>query len=323
VKVLVKPINALAVGSSFLFSSFTKRAVIAGMPLSLGIEVTNHCNLHCPECLSGSGLMKREKGFMQLDLYKKLLVEINPYLFNINLYLQGEPMIHPDFFQFINAPVNTHLTVSTNGHFLSAQNATRIAESPVYKLIISIDGMDQDTYSAYRAGGELSIVKEGIRNVSDAIINKNSSLKLELQFLVNSINEHQIPAFKIFAREVNASPRLKSMQIINECNTETWLPSGERYSRYKQEGSTFVIKNSLPGKCFRLWTNPVVTWDGKVLPCCFDKDADHIMGDLTTESFRNIWEGERFNRFRQAVISKRSSISICRNCTSGIRGVKI
>jgi radical SAM protein with 4Fe4S-binding SPASM domain len=322
-KVLIKQINTLANGFSFLFSSFAGKPIMAGLPPALGIEVTNYCNLHCIECPSGSGLMKRDKGFMNPDLYERILAELSPYLYNINLFLQGEPMIHPGFFKFIEASGNMHLVVSTNGHFLTSQNVIKIADSKLKKLIVSIDGMDEDTYSAYRAGGQLGIVMDGIRNVSEAIKHNNSSLKLELQFLVHSKNENQIQALRLFAKEVNASVKLKSMQILNACEAGKWLPVDGKYRRYKEEGSSFIIKNSLPDRCFRLWTNPVITWDGKVLPCCFDKDADHIMGDLEINSFREIWFGEKFAEFRQAVIHKRSSIKICCNCTSGMKGVKV
>jgi radical SAM protein with 4Fe4S-binding SPASM domain len=78
----------------------------------------------------------------------------------------------------------------------------------------------------------------------------------------------------------------------------------------------------MPDNCARLWFNPVVTWDGKVLPCCFDKDAEHIMGDLSQESFREIWNGPRYRVFRKAILKDRSMIEICRNCSSGLKGVK-
>ncbi len=65
----------------------------------------------------------------------------------------------------------------------------------------------------------------------------------------------------------------------------------------------YRIKSSLPDRCARLWFNPVITWDGKVLPCCFDKDADHIMGDLNQESFRDIWNGTKYRLFRRILLS--------------------
>ena len=83
----------------------------------------------------------------------------------------------------------------------------------------------------------------------------------------------------------------------------------------------YALKNSFNNSCLRLWMNPVITWDGKVVPCCFDKDAEHIMGDLNEKSFREIWHGEKFKAFRSSVLKGRQKIEICRNCTSGIKGV--
>jgi radical SAM protein with 4Fe4S-binding SPASM domain len=67
-----------------------------------------------------------------------------------------------------------------------------------------------------------------------------------------------------------------------------------------------------------MWQSAVVTWDGKVVPCCFDKDADHAMGTANNaEEFRKIWRSERYGAFRKSVFTGRSDIDICRNCTEG------
>jgi len=87
-------------------------------------------------------------------------------------------------------------------------------------------------------------------------------------------------------------------------------------------GGVYTIKNTLPNRCARLWFNPVITWDGKIIPCCFDKNADHIMGDLNERSFRDIWESSEYSNFRQNILSARNVIEICRNCTSGLRSIR-
>jgi radical SAM protein with 4Fe4S-binding SPASM domain len=310
-------------GSSYLGSIFSSgRNIVPGMPVSISTELTNNCNLSCPECSSGSGKMKRQRGFMDIDLFKKLITELKPYVYNINLYFQGEPMLHPLFFSFIESCSGIHSTVSTNGHFLSPGNSEKIVTSGLNRLIVSIDGADQDIYSAYRINGDLESVLSGLRLVSAARTKYKSSLKLEVQFLVNRINEHQIPQLRSIAKELCAKLTLKSMQVINEENTGFWLPSDRKYRRYMMKESRFVVKGRLPDRCARLWFNPVVTWDGKVVPCCFDKDAEHIMGDLNQESFREIWNGPRYRVFRKAILKDRSMIEICRNCTSGLTGVK-
>ena len=77
----------------------------------------------------------------------------------------------------------------------------------------------------------------------------------------------------------------------------------------------FLIKNPLPNRCFRMWSGCVITWDGKVVPCCFDKDADHCLGDLKIQSFKEIWKGESYKNFRKQILQNRKSVDICRNCS--------
>jgi radical SAM protein with 4Fe4S-binding SPASM domain len=318
---LDKPLNFLKSGYSFLAGSVTGKPLIAGMPVSVSVELTNHCNLRCPECASGSDLMRRERGFMDIDLFRKLIGELRPYLYYINLYFQGESMLHPQFMSFPGIAGEVYSVVSTNGHFLNAGNSQKLIVSGLKKLIVSLDGMDQETYSKYRAGGDISRVISGIKNIADARSKYRSSLKLEIQFLVNKYNECQISDARRFAKEAGARLKLKSMQLINTQDIENWLPSVKRFRRYIKKGNTFIIRSSLPKRCMRLWFNPVITWDGKVLPCCFDKDAQFIMGDLNTESFKSIWNSKPYTDFRKLILTGRERIEICRNCTSGLKGV--
>lgn len=318
IKGLVKPVNLLFAGYSYLKSSAAKRAFVYGIPLAIGAELTNHCNLHCPECASGSGQMKRNRGFMDIELFKRIISELQPYLYKINLCFQGESLMHPKFDSFIRESRNIKTVLSTNGHFLSEENSEKIIRSGLNKLIISLDGIDQETYSVYRTSGDLETVLNGIRSISDAKKKYRSPLQIEIQFLVSRLNEKQIPQVRKMAAGFKFPLRLKSMQIISKGNFGLWLPEDGRFSRYSFREGEYRIKSSMPDRCARLWFNPVVTWDGKVLPCCFDKDADHIMGDLNQESFREIWNGTRYRLFRRVLLENRRSIKICRNCTSGL-----
>jgi radical SAM protein with 4Fe4S-binding SPASM domain len=316
--IFARQINLFRAGGSYLHGTLTGDPSTAGMPLSVSFELTNHCNLRCPECASGSEIMKRERGFMDPELYKRVISELTPYLLYVNLYFQGEPMMHPGFFSFPGFSGDIFTVVSTNGHFLSAENSEKLARSGLRKLIVSLDGMDQETYSEYRKNGDFGKVIEGIRNVSEAIAGMRSPLKLEIQFLVNKFNEHQIAGAKRLAAETGAKLRLKSMQVIDPRDSGRWMPVADKFRRYTEANGTFRIRNRLPDRCMRLWFNPVVTWDGKVIPCCFDKDAEFVMGDLKNESFRSVWNGAAYKDFRKRLLSGRNKISICMNCTSGL-----
>ena len=100
-------------------------------------------------------------------------------------------------------------------------------------MIISLDGLDQETYSAYRINGRMDKVIEGLSNVVQAKRESGSSLKMEVQFLVNRLNEHQIPQIKQLAGDFGVSLRLKSMQIVNNSEIASWMPSEKKYRRYK------------------------------------------------------------------------------------------
>jgi radical SAM protein with 4Fe4S-binding SPASM domain len=112
------------------------------------------------------------------------------------------------------------------------------------------------------------------------------------------------------------------MQVICDSDAGKWMPDDMRFRRYKESDGRYIIKSSLPDRCMRLFFNPVITWDGKVIPCCFDKDAEYVMGDLNNESFISIWNGQRYTEFRKKILTGRKKIDICRNCTSGLREVR-
>ena len=68
-----------------------------------------------------------------------------------------------------------------------------------------------------------------------------------------------------------------------------------------------------------MWRGSVITWDGLVVPCCFDKDATHRLGNLQTQSFREIWQSEAYRDFRNQLTNGRKNIDICSNCSEGLK----
>lgn len=313
-----KTANLFGSGYSYIRSIVSGNPEAIGMPLAIGAELTNHCNLRCPECPSGSGTLTRARGFMDPVLFQKIIDELSPYLYNINLYFQGEPMLHPKVFTFLEISRNIKTVISTNGHYLNADNAEQLVKSGLDKLIVSLDGADQETYSAYRMNGNFVTVINGIKTVTEAKKRFSSAIKVEIQFLVNKINENQVGQMERLASDLGAELRLKSMQVAVRENMGKWLPVDGRFGRYRLKGDEYFIKSSLPNRCSRMWFNPVITWDGKVIPCCFDKDAEYVMGDLNQDSFREIWTGPKYRIFRKSILTGRNMIEMCRNCSSGL-----
>ncbi|MCL4283133.1 MAG: SPASM domain-containing protein [Flavobacteriales bacterium] len=314
--------NAYRIWRSFRQAKHTRKPVIEGMPFSISMEPTTACNLRCPECPSGLRAFTRPTGNLKQDLFRQVIDELADDLWALTFYFQGEPFINPKFLEMVNYAheKGIYTNTSTNGHFLTEAKAEETVRSGLSRLIISIDGTDQETYSAYRREGTLSTVIEGAERVV-AWKKKLKSLTphIVFQFLVVKPNEHQIPEARKLAKKIGVDDLwLKTAQIYDPHDDHPLIPTQDKYARYRRnKDGVWEFKGKMGNHCWKMWHSCVVTWDGKVVPCCFDKDAKWVMGDLTRQSFREIWHGPRYNAFRSRVLHDRGSIDMCRNCSEG------
>lgn len=309
----------MLVESGFLLSRIFRKVIVAGKPWAASIEPTTSCNLRCIECPTGMQSLVRSKGNMSTGVFKEILDKLSPDLIYLTLYFQGEPMLNPHFSEmiFLARSRNIFVSTSTNGHFLNERNVNLIIKSGLNHLIISMDGLDQETYEKYRVKGNLQTVKAGIeRLVAAKKILKSKSPLIEIQFLILRHNEHQLEQMKVFARNAGVDKlSFKSAQVYNFRDENSIIPTIKEKSRYRQlpDGS-WVIAKKFRNRCPRIWSSLVVTWDGKTVPCCYDKDADYQTGNLVTDPLMQIWKNHAYSEFRNRVLSDRADIDICRNC---------
>lgn len=316
--------NAVSIYRSYKASQAGKRIEMKGLPVSIAIEPTTSCNLRCPECPSGLRSFTRPTGMLRQDVFKKVIDELAPSLSYLTFYFQGEPYLNPAFLEMVAyaSSKGIYTATSTNAHYLTEEVARHTVRSSLDRLIISIDGTTQPAYESYRIGGSLDKVLEGTRNIISAKKKlKSSAPHVVFQFLVVGPNEHQVPEVYALAKKLGVDQvLLKTAQIYNHQNGSPLIPVDERYSRYQRNvDGTWSIKNSFDDHCWKMWHSCVITWDGKVVPCCFDKDAHFVLGDLKSETFKDIWKGERYRNFRESLFQSRSAIDMCRNCTEGSR----
>jgi radical SAM protein with 4Fe4S-binding SPASM domain len=314
--------NLIGLGSSYKLSRLSTGKFQFGKPFSLSIEPTTACNLGCPECPSGLKQFSRATGKLNIELNAKILREVAGHVFYINYYFQGEPFLHPDFLELIKQAKKHRIytATSTNAHFIDEKKAEEIVKSGLDRLIISIDGITQKNYEQYRVHGDLSKVISGTEHLVKAKKRLNSSTPhLIFQCLAVKPNEDEIPAIINLGHEIGVDEvRIKTAQLYDYKHGNPLMPSNEEYSRYKlQKDGTYSLKYKTGNNCWRMWSGSVITWDGKVVPCCFDKDAVHQLGDLSTSTFSEVWKNKKYQIFRQNVFTSRNSVDICQNCSEG------
>ncbi len=316
--------NALGLITSFYLTKWMRRPIQWGLPMTISIEPTTACNLRCPECPSGLRIFSRETGNLKEDFFRATIDDLYKDLIYLIFYFQGEPYINPKFLDMVKyaSGKGIYTITSTNGHFLNDENARKTIESGLDRMIISVDGTTQDVYENYRKEGKLETVLQGARNVVKWKKElKSSTPHIIFQFLVVKPNEHQIPEIYKLAKEIGVDEvKLKTAQVYDYEQGNDLIPTIDKYSRYKQkEDGTYVVKNELLNHCWKLWHACVITWDGLVVPCCFDKDATHRLGDLKQLSFRKVWQGDSYRSFRTSLLKGRDQIDICTNCTEGCK----
>jgi radical SAM protein with 4Fe4S-binding SPASM domain len=314
--------NSLRILGSYAWSKITKKSAISGLPMAVAFEPTTSCNLRCPECPSGLRSFTRPTGMLSEELFRKTIDELENSLLYLTFYFQGEPYLHPQFLEMVQyaAKRKIYTATSTNAHYLTENFARKTIESGLDRLIISLDGTTQETYQQYRIGGKIEKVIEGTKNVIRLKKEmKSKTPHVIFQFLVVKPNEHQIEEVKALANELGVDEvRFKTAQIYDYEDGSPLIPTIDRYSRYvPQENGKFSIKNKFVDHCWKMWHSCVITWDGTVVPCCFDKDAEYPMGNLQETSFTNLWQSNSYNTFRQSLIRSRSEIEMCKNCTEG------
>lgn len=315
--------NATQVIVSYYLSRLFGKPIHWGMPIAISIEPITSCNLRCPQCPSGLRSFSRPTGMLDSKWYEQVMDEIGPRLTYLTLYFQGEPLLHPDFGKLVKkaSDMGIYTATSSNAHHITPAKASEIIASGISRFIISIDGIDQESYSHYRIGGNLDKVLNGTKELVAAKRSMGGKTHIIWQFIVFKHNEHQIKAIRQLAKAYGVGElKIKTAQVYDLMQGDDWIPQNEAYRRYEYtQAAGFSIKNKLLNHCWRLWHACVLTWDGKLVPCCFDKDASHTLGEVSEKGLRTVWKGEKMQQFRASVNRSRREIDICKNCTEGTR----
>jgi len=298
-----------------------------GYPVAFAIEPTNICNLRCPLCATGAGLLKRPKGAMRCHDFVRIIDRLPRSVTDIYLWGQGEPFLAPDFLKMAAYAYNRGLVahVSTNGHFL--EDTSGIIASGIHRLIVSLDGMDERSYSAYRTGGDFHRVTKGIQMLAVEKKMLGKGPLIEIQCLVTRENAGDLGDFTTFARSIGADRVVfKTLQAAFCEQGKSLLPDRLSLTRYRNDGTGKLVPDTmkfLRNRCLRIYYNFQVDWQGNVLPCCFDKDSTYIMGNLLSETMEHIWNSGAYRSFRKNLREKGRVLPMCSDCTEGLKRLTV
>ncbi len=328
-----------------VFSCFRSAPRAYSYPLRLAIENGVGCNFNCKMCALRH--MDRPKGFITFEKFKEIYDQVKPPYLNLTGYTDS--FLNGDIFKMINyAKKNgSFIKIDSNAMIMTPNISNQLLHSGADEISISIDGSNQKVYGDICINGDLEIVKKNVielvRLRNQAIEQGWPRLKIDIAIvvqrdnikdLVNTIRmiddlgvdeinptpvvEYDIKEFEDYTlkntmieldyalREIE-----KSTAVIADLNLEPLYQYIEDYNNgeLKYTGATATSLRS----CYMPWHNCYITWEGDVVPCCYFYDKQVCFGNVFEESFKDIWNNEKYQAFRRATANIRLP-EICQTC---------
>jgi MoaA/NifB/PqqE/SkfB family radical SAM enzyme len=308
--------NALRTGLNLAY----RKNVPWGWPIHMQFELTNFCNLHCPICPTGAGLLDRKAQAMDVDLFANCMNEVGPYLLTAMLWVWGEPLLHPRFADFVRIARDHRVlpVFSTNGQNLNddAVQEGLLREPPEY-VIVAIDGLTDETNSRYRVGAKLEPILAGVHRQVEARrrLNQRRPL-LHMRYMTMRHNQHEMPNVKEFAQRHGFDMlSLRTLSIIDddESRHRELLPDAEPYRAYQYDRDRRKARGDFV--CQLPFSFPSMLADGTIVACEQDCRGTLPLGRYGPgRSFASVWYGAEAARIRKMIRDNRAAVKFCQTC---------
>ncbi len=301
-------------------SLITKSSIIAGRPINITIEPTNLCNLDCPVCETGAGILGRPDGSMSLDQFKNIIDKVATHTNTLMFYFMGEPFLNKQSYEMIRYAKDEGIpwiTTCTNGDPIQPEN---LVKSGIDEVSFQIGGMTQETHQVYRVNSNLKRVMKNLQDTVRLKREHSSGIRIECGFILMKHNEHEVDEFYRVMKEFGVD----EANVVDPCVRDMeqgnlYLPTDKKHWFYDVEAfnlGKLKPKDIPDNRCPWIYYSLAVLVNGDVVPCCRDPKGEHVMGNLLSQNLDEIWNGERFQNFRQRIHDDQGSVKICQLCSS-------
>lgn len=299
----------------YIETTLTRDTLCPFPPRKIYIEPTNICNYRCVHCVH-DGTLTRKPGYLDVELYKQRIDEIEHLRLHSKIQFTGvgEPVLHPRWDEIIRyaSDKGFFTLMNSNASLMTPKNCDRLVASGLDYLHVSIDGLTKTTYESIRLGGNFELVIKNLFNIFEARHKaKGYHLAVVLGIIDQERNRGELERFLAFFDDwpfhhVVSGELFNHMGTIEEANAA--------YS--KQQSAPC---ESYP-VCNTPWDLLSVNCDGMAVGCNYDFDNRFVVGNLREQSFLEIWNSERMQTFRRAVLEHdyeciENKGSMCSECT--------
>jgi glycosyltransferase involved in cell wall biosynthesis/MoaA/NifB/PqqE/SkfB family radical SAM enzyme len=288
-------------------------------PVCAMIDPTLYCNLGCPACPTGRKMDVRPRAAMKFEAFKQIIDEIGDYLFVLDLFNKGEPLLHRQLLEMVECAKKKNIFVQLSSNLsipLPSAYLQRLVMSGLDRLVVGLDGYTKETYERYRLGGNFALVKQNLRklaNIKAAFAIKTP--RIIWQFVVFRHNEHEIQAVRenykqwgadaisILGAELPPDHEKYGLYPSSVPQYNIYTPTSEILQQVERGErvpfNPFLSSRRKRPACSWLYGALVIDPTGNVSPCCAVVDHKHDFGRKTGQNtLLEIWNNEKFWKAR-------------------------
>lgn len=286
------------------------------VPFLIFLDPSNVCNFQCKFCPTGNrDLIKRVNRFPRLmgfDLYKKViddLCEFKKPIKVLRLYKDGEPLLHPRFADMVRYAKERkcalQVDTTTNASLLNPEKNLEIIDAGLDKIFISVEGLSEESYQNF-AGYKLNFDKF-VANIHH-LYEHRKSCQVLIKIVGDELSEEETKKFFDVFGDICDS-------IFVEHVAPCWPKFEMRDVVPNQEVGIYGQKIKEVQVCPYIFYSLSVNSDGEVSLCFLDWSRQVIVGDVKTQCFKDIWNGEALFEYRKMhLLKKRKEHPICSVC---------
>jgi radical SAM protein with 4Fe4S-binding SPASM domain len=274
--------------------------VVPYPPDQIDLDISNRCNLKCITCFHSVEHF-RPVPDMTLETFRKVLVQAEGISSTITFGNHGEPFLHKDILTMIKEVKERgfFLNVINNGTLLNEEKAQALIDCGVDRVSFSLDSVDPEIYPKIRKGAKL---KKTLSNILNFIrLNYEQGLKIFVN--ISSVNSQLALSSKVDIREFFSKLPVHVLYISDILNFHDMLAIREE-TKFVQRGYEKITDPKDMPICLNGFDRILIRPNGNVSLCPIDWDCVHILGNIHDAPYHELWNNEKAQQFRNALITR-------------------
>jgi len=286
----------------YKYNKYSELKILDDYPPCIQIEPTSICNFRCVMCYqidkSFSSKSNGFMGYMNFDIFKKVIDEVEGNLEAVTFASRGEPTLSKDLEKMLKYCENKFLALklNTNASLLNEKLIHSLLSSDLQTIVFSIDEKNKENYEKIRVNSKFEKILKNLE-----LFNKirNTHYKKDKKIV------------RITGVKINKKQNLEEMK--NQWKDFADIIAFTNYSPWESSYENKI--NDIITACSELFQRIFVWWDGKVNPCDYDYKSILSKWNVKQKTIKEIWNSDYYNLIRKRHLEKqRSMIEPCKRC---------